>query len=351
MPRLVTDITPRYCSRCRSELTDPASRECGVGPVCRNRDNHLYAKAIEANLPIAGALVLGTHAEQLPPELCERFENFKTSFLKKMEKVQKSNEALAMKVAGADFRDEVRELDYFLSYMMTDTLRDRLIKIVESLGYVGLAGVLSGDASKSSAKVWFEDGRVWLAGTSSTTGFFQMKKIPGITTPRYRGDKTPYSAPVAEADAFFEVVRKFWPLYDADLDALKAQIVAWKAQNPQNIMQMAQTVAPPQMKETARIVMRLDDFTLTFPWKKGANMYTLVNGLKEIPYRDRKYDPESKSWSFKMEYLAHVRRYVEKIFDDAVESESNEATPAGLYNAPKKSAGARRGRRKYRHRY
>lgn len=343
MPRLVTDITPRYCSRCRSELTDPASRECGVGPVCRNQDNHLYAKAIEANLPIAVALLLALHTEELPPEIGDRFENFKTSFLKKMEKVQKSNEVLAMKVAGADFRDEVRELDYFLSYMMSDTLRDRLIKIVESLGYVGLAGVLSGVASKSSAKVWFENGRVWLAGTSNKTGFFEMKKIPGITTPRYRGDKTPYSAPATEADMFFEVVRKFWPIYDADLDVLKTQIAAWKAQNPQ-------TVAPPQTKETARIVMRSDDFTLTFPWKKDANMYTLVNGLKQIPYRDRKYDPESKTWSFKMEYLAHVRCYVKKIFDDAVESESNEATPMGLYSVPRKSADARGGRRKYRHR-
>src|SRR5690606_250724 len=100
-------MTTRFCSRCGKDLTDPASLTDGQGPVCRNRDNHLYAKAIEANLPIAGALVLGTHAEQLPPELCERFENFKASFLKKMERVQKSNEALAMKVAGADFRDEV----------------------------------------------------------------------------------------------------------------------------------------------------------------------------------------------------------------------------------------------------
>jgi len=45
----------RFCSRCQKELTDPASLEAGVGPQCRNRDNHLYAKAIEANLPLLGA--------------------------------------------------------------------------------------------------------------------------------------------------------------------------------------------------------------------------------------------------------------------------------------------------------
>jgi len=161
MPRLVTDITLRHCSRCRKELTDPASRECGVGPICRNKDNHLYAKTIQANLPVAGALILGTHADQLPVELQERFESFKASFLKKSEQVQKANDdIMAMKLAGSDYRDEVRELDYFLSYMMSDTLRERLIKIVEALGYIGLAGVLAGDASKSEARVWFENGRI-----------------------------------------------------------------------------------------------------------------------------------------------------------------------------------------------
>ena len=195
MPRLVTDTTHRHCSRCKKELTDPASRECGVGPICRQKDNHLYAKAIQANLPVAGALILGTHLEDLPPDLHKRFEGIRDSFLKKSEKIQKANDdIMAMKLTGADFRDEVRELDYCLSYVMSDTTRERLIKIVDALGYVGLASVLSGNASKSKAKVWFEGGQVWLSGTACTPGFFEMRKIPGVTTPRYRGDKTPYSA-------------------------------------------------------------------------------------------------------------------------------------------------------------
>lgn len=349
MTRLVTDITRRFCSRCRLELSDPASREAGVGPTCRNRDNHLYAKAIEANLPIAAALVLGTHTEQFPTELCDRLENFKASFLLKMEKAQKRNDTLAMKVSGADFRDEVRELDYFLSYAMSDEIRERLIKIVEALGYIGLAGVLSGVASKSLAKVWFENGRVWLSGTASTPGFLQMKKIAGAETPRYRGDKTPYSAPVQSASPFLDVVQKFWPLFDADLTVLNAQIESWLAQNPQ--LPQAGTPRPRQINETARILFRTDDFTLSFPWKKEANMYALVNGLKEIPYQDRHYEPETKTWSFRTKYLAHVRLQLGKIFDVVVENPSEQDTPAELYKVTKKAPVRHAARRKFSRRF
>ena len=351
MPRLVTDTTHRSCSRCGKELTDPASRECGVGPVCRRKDNHLYAKAIAANLPVAGALILGTRAEDLPEELHERFETLRASFLKKSEKVQKSNDDLMqMKLGGADFRDEVRELDYFLSYVMPSTIRERLIKIVDAFGYVGLAAVLSGDASKSKAIVWFENGRVWLSGTACTPGLFQMKKIPGITTPRYRGDKTPYSAPAPQAEAFFKVVRKFWPLYDADLDVLMTQVKTWTAQNPQQVMQMAQMVPPPRKKETARLRLRSDDFALSFPWKKGENMYGLVNGLKKIAYGDRKYNPDTKTWSFKMKHLDTVRECLSEIFPDMVEEETDKVTPVDLYK-PKKSRNGGRKRRRYSRRY
>lgn len=351
MTRLVTDTTPRYCSRCRKELTDPASRECGVGPVCRNKDNHLYAKAIQANLPIAGALLLGTHTEELPVELHERFDAFKTSFLRKSEKVQKANEdIMAMKLAGSDFRDEVRELDYCLSYVMPNTLREKLIKIVEALGYVGLAGVLTGEASKSKAKIWFEDGRVWLSGTASTPGFFQMRKIPGIQTPRYRGDKTPYSAPASEADKFFSVVRKFWPLYDNDIENLTKVAKDWVNKNPQ-AMQMVQAAPPPRVRETARIRLRSEDFTLSFPWVKGENMYALINGLKEVPYNARKYNPDTKSWSFKMAHLEHVKTQVAKIFEDAIVEETDKVTPADLYKAPKKGSRGGARRRRYRRRY
>lgn len=347
MTRLTTDNTPRFCSRCLKELTDPASRECGVGPICRAKDNHLYAKAIKANLPVAGALVLGTKAEMLPIEIQGRFEAFKSSFTVKTEKTQKLNDdATKMKISGGDFRAEIHELDYFLSYQMDVDLRNRMIKIVEALGYIGLAGVLSGDASTSKAKVWFENGKIYLSGTGCTSGYNAMKKIPGITTPRYRGDRIPYSAPASEFAPFLQNVQKFWPMYEADLEEIKNQAQQWTTKNIQSAPGPS-TTAPGPKTATAQISHRTDDFVLSFPWVKEKDMYGLIDDLKKIPNSGRKYDPGSKSWNFQNEHLAHVRRYLEKYFPDFIEEKTDKQTPPGNYTMKAKKRVGRKFRSRY----
>ena len=50
-------LTNRSCSICHRELTDAASVETGVGPVCRSRSNEALAKSFPANFDEAFALV------------------------------------------------------------------------------------------------------------------------------------------------------------------------------------------------------------------------------------------------------------------------------------------------------
>jgi len=325
--RLTADNTFRSCSRCGKELTDPASREAGVGPVCRQKDNHLYAKLIPANIPMAGALVLGIKSDQLHEECSQRWLNVREEFIIKMAKVQQLNEdASIMRLTGADFREEVRDIDWILSYRQSPEMKSHLINVVRYLGYPGLAAVLSGEASKSKAKVWFENGRVFLQGTGCTPGWRKMKKIPGIKTPRYRGHKAPYSAPAAHAGDFFDVVIEHWPLHDEDLDTLRNQARQWSNNNPQ-LNNSANEEKPPQKNYLASISHRSEDFVLSFPWSNEHDTRGMITKLKKIPSNDRSYHPSTKNWLFKPQYLNTVRNIVNQHFPDCTVTHTNELTP------------------------
>ena len=329
--RLTADNTYRACSRCGKELTDPASRECGVGPVCRGKDNHLYAKLIQANIPMAGALFMGTHPEELPLEVGERFMEANKSFIRKMEKAQSANDDVTiMKLDGSDFRDEVRTLDYILSFRTSTETRSKLINIVRHLGYVGLAGVLSGEASKSKAKVWFENGRIHLTGTGCTPGYRKMKKIPGIQTPRFRGCKTPYSAPASRADVFLAIVEEHWPLYEGNLNDLRTEVSAWKKNNKNALNMEKAATAQEQLlakNTTAAITVRSEDFTLSFSWLNGANIRGMIDNLKKISSKERAYNPNTKNWMFRHQHIDTVKTIVLSVFEEVVILHNNDVTP------------------------
>ena len=329
--RLYTDNTYRACSRCGKELTDPASRECGVGPVCRKKDNHLYAKLIQANIPMATALILGTHTEELPLECGERFMTASKSFVKKMAKLQEANEdETVMKLTGADFREEVRALDYILSYSLDSVTRTKLVNIIRHLGYVGLAAVLSGEASKSKAKVYFEGGRICLKGTGCTSGFHKMRKIRGIKTPRYRGSKEPYSAPASQAEEFLAVVIEHWPLYEGTLDDLRTEVSAWTKKNGKAIKTENAALAQEDLlglATTASLKMRTDDFVLSFKWLNGADIKGMLGRLKKIDSKERSYNPNTKNWMFRKQHLDTVKKIVAKVYEAVVILESEDETP------------------------
>lgn len=321
--RLTADVTYRSCSRCGQELTDPASRECGVGPVCRKKDNHLYAKLISANIPMAGMHLMSILPEDLPEEIQGRFASLKGNLIERFGQIQRDNEdPTNFKISGSDFREEIRELDYFLSFKTTYGLRQSLIGIIRAMGYVGLAAVLSGEASKSKAKVWFENGRVYLQGTGCTPGWRKMKSIPGIKTPKYRGEKAPYSAPAAQAGAFLAVVIEHWPLYDNDLNDIQIQAQQWMTNNPNLVAEEAKV-----RTSLASITHRSHDFVLSFPWSEEHDVRGMLAKLKTIPSKDRSYHSPTKNWLFKPEYLQQVLDITKSHFGECPVSHSNEQTP------------------------
>lgn len=330
MPRLFTDTTERKCSRCGLPLEDPASREMGVGPICRGKTNDLYAKTIEANIPMASALVFGINIDTLPVETRERWAKLCESFTKKMVKLQKGNDdSFKMKLEGADFRDEVTTLDWMLSYRVGMENKDMLIKIVENLGYMGLAGVLSGDASTSEAKVWFDSsvGRLFLEGKANKSGFMAMRKIPGIATPKFRGDKTPYSCSASNSKVFLDIVKRCWPLYEGNAEEIHSSCQEWADRNPQDVLKAVE-----DKMNTATVKIRSRDIVVSFPWNADFEMREMIARLKTIvPANKRVYDPAAKVWNCEKSQLEKVEQTLGMVFKNIKTMKTEEVTPEHLF--------------------
>lgn len=338
MTRLMTDNTRRHCSRCGQPLTDAASRECGVGPVCRKKDNHLFAKTIPANYAVAVVhlLALG-QGDRLHEDACSTFLRMRKTLLKRAEKAAQANDdTTALKLRGQDLRKIVGDLDFLCSFEHHDySAKTSIVEIVRALGYVGLAGVLAGEASTSPAKVYFKNGRVYLEGLGNTSGWRTMRKISGITSPRTRGDRTPYSAPAAQIEAFKAAVMRHWPLYEGDFADIEQKCEAFQRSLSAELAEAAQESTVPTFLATIRI--RTADFCVSFPWRKDRNMSAFLGELKSIPASGRSYDPPSKAWSFKTEHLDTVKTILAKYYDgvETREALTPTETPVDLYSAKK----------------
>lgn len=331
--RLHTDNTLRFCSRCGDALTDPASRECGVGPVCRRKDTHLYAKTISANFGIATIRAMSVREDMLAPEVQDTWKAALKRLLKAAEKVANlTDDMTIMRRTGADLREVVRACDLVCSYENPGReVRNAVIDVVHACGYVGLAAVLAGQASTSPSRVWFENGRVFMAGLGNKSGWAAMRQIPGIITPRNRGDRSPYSAPAAQATTFLANVRRYWPMYEGDLAALATEAATWITANPQAAARVAASTTP---VHAFVATTRTADFVISFPWVAGANMMGFMSQLKTIPANQRSYDAATRTWSFTLENLDRVMNMARECntFGEVRMTDSTATTPEGLYN-------------------
>lgn len=348
--RLATDNTLRHCSRCQASLDDIASRNLGYGPVCAKKNSHLMAKAVAANYPQALIFALSVNPDLLAPETVEVWKAANKRLLACSERASKnSTDMFSMSQSGEDLREVIRACDFLCSFdHPSRDIRAYMIQIIRALGYVGLAGVISGQASTSASKIWFEKGRVYMSGLGNTSGWQTMKKIDGITTPRFRGDRTPYSAPISSMSAFFSAVQAHWPMYEGDIATITAEAQAWQTANPPpvsfTVAANGRLVAPKKANE-AVITLRSEDAVLRFNWVKGANMFGFMAALKGVcGPKERSYNPATKEWSFVLAQVPHLVEVIkaQEMFGEPTvitpEKDLGKAralTPAGLYGASK----------------
>lgn len=312
----------RHCSRCGLPLEDLASQEAGVGPICRKKDNALFAKTITGNLGLA--LALATTIDGLHEECLERFNVARDKFVKNFSNLVTDN-ALEGKAHGIDARELAKACDFACSFVHPGgfSVRNQLIELIRHLGYVGLAGVISGEASTGAAKVWFDstDGRIKLTGSSNTHGWRAMRRIPGVQLPRYRGDKTPYSCGPAHVKDFLGYVIRFWPIAEGDLESIVVEAQKYSQANASVSTAATAPTATGPFASQAIAYLDISERAckLSFVWDRNLDVRGMIAELKaKVPYRFRSYEPVTKSWIFHTNQLETVQQIVSKTYTNLV---------------------------------
>lgn len=326
----------RHCSRCNLPLTDPASWERGIGPVCARKDTHLFAKTIAANFSMATIHAMGVKLDMLPVALQPVWTALYDVLFEKSEAAMSANAkagTFTFHFSGEDCRQIAKVIDFMLSFAMDRDNKHHLIQIVKNLGFVGLAGVLAGQSSTGDAELKFDNGKLFLTGSSNKSGFNAMRVIPGIVIPRKRGGGA-YEAPAAHWEAFIAATMEFWPCFDGKVDEIVEQCKAWIIANPVKVAVQKKLSGKP----VANIVNRSTDFTIGFGWDKTVTR-RLVDEIKTIPYKERSYDAVSKLWAINN---AHKQKIVQLFGEhyDIVEAVGGQ-TSAPVKNTYKPRYGAR----------
>lgn len=192
----------RHCFRCSRELTDAASLEAGIGPICRQLDNAILATTFPvepANLALARdkvveALALAamqgdTLAPMIPAECIPT--------------VQAILDATANVEANGDYRKVVKRVEWVLSFQLNWQVKNPLVALVSALGYKALVGLWSGKTAT---------GKVTVSVTTAESGAVDLI----VSGPRNRFA----GIALSKSGAKFHYADKAWHLFDARPKAL-----------------------------------------------------------------------------------------------------------------------------------
>lgn len=292
----------RHCSRCFAALTDPASWERGIGPICAKKDTALFARTVPANFSAATLYGMSVVPDGLPLAIQPIWAATLELLMQKNEKLQEKNEGdSGFYLAGEDYRPIVKIVDFMLSFVGISTQNKTcLIQVVKSLGYPGLAGVLAGKSSTGEATLKFENGLISLTGSKNKAGWNAMRKIPGVVFPKLSGRT--FTCPAKSHKAFVEVVMEFWPCFEGDVNSISQKCEEWIGNNPQQSATSQISAA----RDAAKLVCWPTVITLVFPWIADKTP-RLVDALKKnIQASNRSYVPSTRTWVFRATEKASV---------------------------------------------
>jgi len=286
MPSLAFASDPsRACVRCGKDLTDVASMEVGVGPICRKLDNALLAATIPANVNAARAAWAGVVVAGLDPMTVDT--------LLKVERDLFSAAAPSEK----DWRKPVKRIEWVLSHKCDTESRTALCSLVEALGYVGLVAMWNGEAASGLATITFLDGRLWLVGPRNKAGKDALKAIPGRKFHPAEGtEKAKWSVPASAHTAFVMAVKKHWPNHEGLLKQV-TQAIAW-VENAKIIQNPAPVKAGPVVTLTV---------VGSEMWVKTPYNPNFVATVKTLPWKERRWDATEKVWWVAVKHLAWMK--------------------------------------------
>lgn len=263
--------------------------EVGVGPICRKLDNAILARKIPSNLAAAQVAAGRVVDADLPEPVRPTFGQVMADL---------------MDFSTVDWRKTVKRIEWILSWGLASSMRTALIDVVRSLGYIGLAALLSGEAATGATVVTFENGRLYLRGPRNKAGRFAIKKIPGWKfTEGFNGAKASWSVPAAAYEKFATIAITYWPNISGVDEAVE----------------LAKAAPVPATTVEAKPVKTGPNVTITAPvngWMKVASPFNsdFVIAIKKLPHSSRKWNVVEKVWEVEAKFLADVQTMIQTYF-------------------------------------
>jgi hypothetical protein len=293
---LMTGHSGRSCVRCGRELTDAASMEAGIGPICRNLDNAILARLIPSNVGLArellGELDLTAVAPETLPTMVEVTSDINGE------------------TPTDDWRKTVKRMEWALSYGGNHGLRPLLTKVVAALGYVGLAALWNGEAATGKATVAFLNGRLVVSGPRNKAANTAFKSITGR---RFHPAKTLieracWSFPASASDALFLAVVTHYPNHEGLTEAVAASKVAPVA------VAAPVAAAPSKPAPKCSVVSAGVLLKVKTPYNPA-----FIGDLKAtIKWADRRWNGGEKVWEVTANHEAEVKAMIAKHYGEAV---------------------------------
>ena len=286
----------RACFRCHTPLTDAASQEVGVGPVCRKLDNAVLARQIPSNMPKAIAAFAELDGSTLPAETVG-------TIMAISEAINSPNAPTVL-----DWRAEIKKIEWVLSFGGTSAQNSKVfVSVTRALGYVTLANLWTGvGTSGHGSGMLFCDGRAYFHGPKCKGGQNAIRLISGrrfhaVGTVAGLPASAAWSVPASQAGLLARAAQEYWALVDvATVAETVEKALAWVADHP-----VAPVVpAPPfpslgiQEGPKGKAVAFAEDdgkiIRATTPYKGP-----FIADLKEaFPREERQWDPIMKQWLF-----------------------------------------------------
>jgi len=288
--------TSRNCTRCSKELTDAASMEAGIGPICRKLDNALLAKLIPSNLTRAREVLATLDLTTAAPETMTVLVSIETSIM--------ADDAHTRD----DWRLEVKRIEWALSFHGNNSFRKGLTSVVAALGYVGLASLWNGEAATGKAAVTCLNDRLVVQGPKNSAARATFKRISGFKFhPASNGSKPQWSFPVAEHAAVLLAVITHYPNnegLDLAIEGAKTYIANLPpppAPTPAAVVPAA--VAAPALPKAKCAVESVGVLLkVRTPYKPE-----FINDLKnELPWTDRRWNSGEKVWEVSANHSSFV---------------------------------------------
>lgn len=203
----------RHCFRCSLPLTDAASLNEGIGPICRKLDNAILARLIPSDMGKVLEAYQKVDPTTLAPETLETFMGLEAAFR-------------AEGAAGReDWRKEAKRIEWMLSHKQEWSNVKALKDVVLSLGYVGLVALWNGEAATGLASIFPIEGRLALQGPQNKAAKRAFQCIPGWNfhkVPHGEDHRPTWTVPAERIREFRMLVITHYPNFEGLLEALEA---------------------------------------------------------------------------------------------------------------------------------